>query len=101
MPVSRRDFLTAGATAAAGVALGTPLLAETAPADRAPRPSSLVPQFARPVVIASDNGIRGADWRAAAKALRIVLSAHAWSSLGAFGHLWPGLVTFGGPLLDP
>ena len=28
MSVSRRDFLAAGATAAAGVALGTPLLAE-------------------------------------------------------------------------
>ena len=56
MPVSRRDFLSAGATAAAGVALGAPLLAETA-SSGASVDSSRV--FARPVVIASANGIRG------------------------------------------
>jgi N4-(beta-N-acetylglucosaminyl)-L-asparaginase len=56
MSVSRRDFLAAGATAAAGVALGAPLGAQ---------PTNVVPAagaagaFARPVVIASDNGIRG------------------------------------------
>jgi N4-(beta-N-acetylglucosaminyl)-L-asparaginase len=57
MPVSRRDFLATGATAAAGVALGTPLLAE--PRAAAPTGPSGAGAFARPVVIASDNGIRG------------------------------------------
>jgi N4-(beta-N-acetylglucosaminyl)-L-asparaginase len=57
MSVSRRDFLAAGATAAAGVAFGSPLIAETA----ATVGSTVSPAsgFARPVVIASDNGIRG------------------------------------------
>ena len=57
MSVSRRDFLAAGATAAAGVALGSPLIAEI-PAHAA---AGIPPAsgFARPVVIASDNGIRG------------------------------------------
>ena len=60
MSVSRRDFLAAGATAAAGVALGTPLAAQPTPthgamAGLAAERSAL----ARPVVIASDNGIRG------------------------------------------
>jgi len=58
MSVSRRDFLAAGATAAAGVAFGAPLNAETGPTATPPagmRSSA----FARPVVIASDNGIRG------------------------------------------
>ena len=57
MSVSRRDFLAAGATAAAGVAFGSPLIAETA----ATVASTVSPAsgFARPVVIASDNGIRG------------------------------------------
>ena len=60
MSVSRRDFLAAGATAAAGVALGNPLLGE-APGimDRASSVASSDGAFARPVVIASDNGIRG------------------------------------------
>lgn len=53
MPVSRRDFLATGATAAAGVAFGAPLLAES----RATSSSAI--SLARPVVIASDNGIRG------------------------------------------
>jgi len=53
MSVTRRDFLAAGATAAAGVALGTPLGAQ--PATSGPTGGA----FARPVVIASDNGIRG------------------------------------------
>jgi N4-(beta-N-acetylglucosaminyl)-L-asparaginase len=53
MSVSRRDFLTAGATAAAGVAFGAPLLAEAEPA------AATTGTFARPVVIASANGIRG------------------------------------------
>ena len=56
MPVSRRDFLTTGATAAAGVALGSPLLAEATPIAGHPAGAGA---FARPVVIASDNGIRG------------------------------------------
>ena len=53
MSVTRRDFLATGATAAAGVALGTPLLAELH------APSRVAGSFARPVVIASENGIRG------------------------------------------
>ena len=60
MSVSRRDFLTAGATAAAGVALGNPLRAESAAtASRAIAATGSAGAFARPVVIASDNGIRG------------------------------------------
>jgi N4-(beta-N-acetylglucosaminyl)-L-asparaginase len=60
MSVSRRDFLAAGATAAAGVALGTPLAAQPTP----PQGAMAVlgaerSALARPVVIASDNGIRG------------------------------------------
>ena len=60
MSVSRRDFLAAGATAAAGVALGNPLLGE-APGitDRTSITASSAGAFARPIVIASDNGIRG------------------------------------------
>ena len=56
MPVSRRDFLSAGASAAAGVALGAPLLAETASSGASVDSSRVL---ARPVVIASANGIRG------------------------------------------
>jgi len=60
MPVSRRDFLAAGATAAAGVALGNPLLGESPGiAGRASSVASSAGAFARPIVIASDNGIRG------------------------------------------
>jgi N4-(beta-N-acetylglucosaminyl)-L-asparaginase len=56
MSVSRRDFLAAGATAAAGAAFGAPLLAEvTNPSRALPATTAL----ARPVVIASANGIRG------------------------------------------
>src|SRR5690349_10698559 len=56
MSVSRRDFLAAGATAAAGAALGAPLFAEGTAAS----PSTASPSaFARPVVISSANGIRG------------------------------------------
>ena len=52
MPVSRRDFVAAGASAAAGLAVGVP---RRAAADRP------VPRAAagRPVVLASSNGIRG------------------------------------------
>ena len=58
MSVTRRDFLAAGATAAAGMALGTPLDAESRPlAHGAPRSTGAA--LARPVVIASANGIRG------------------------------------------
>jgi N4-(beta-N-acetylglucosaminyl)-L-asparaginase len=60
MSVSRRDFLAAGATAAAGVALGTPLAAQSTPTHGAT--AGLAAErnaFARPVVIASYNGIRG------------------------------------------
>src|SRR5215212_9170336 len=53
MSVTRRDFLAAGATAAAGVALGRPLGAQPTTV------GSTAGAFARPVVIASDNGIRG------------------------------------------
>jgi len=60
MSVSRRDFLAAGATAAAGMALGNPLLGEpAATAGRAIAEPGSASAFARPVVIASDNGIRG------------------------------------------
>jgi N4-(beta-N-acetylglucosaminyl)-L-asparaginase len=60
MSVSRRDFLAAGATAAAGVALGNPLLGEAPGASGRPLGEASTPgAFARPVVIASDNGIRG------------------------------------------
>jgi N4-(beta-N-acetylglucosaminyl)-L-asparaginase len=60
MSVSRRDFLAAGATAAAGIALGNPLLGESAVgAGRALGEPDAAGAFARPVVIASDNGIRG------------------------------------------
>ena len=57
MSVTRRDFLATGASAAAGVALGTPLRGESANA--APPPAAAPSGYARPVVIASDNGIRG------------------------------------------
>ena len=59
MSVSRRDFLAAGATAAAGVALGTPLAAQPTPTHGAMGLAAERSAFARPVVIASDNGIRG------------------------------------------
>ena len=56
MSVSRRDFLAAGATAAAGAAFGAPLFAD----GKASSISSVAPgAFARPVVISSANGIRG------------------------------------------
>jgi len=61
MSVSRRDFLAAGATAAAGVALANPLLAESAArvGETSAGAAGAASAFARPVVIASDNGIRG------------------------------------------
>jgi N4-(beta-N-acetylglucosaminyl)-L-asparaginase len=60
MPVTRRDFLATGATVAAGVALGTPLQAEAAAGSTAqPVGSAAAATFARPVVVASANGIRG------------------------------------------
>ncbi|HTK54948.1 MAG TPA: N(4)-(beta-N-acetylglucosaminyl)-L-asparaginase [Gemmatimonadaceae bacterium] len=60
MSVSRRDFLAAGATAAAGVALGNPLLGESpGVTHRVSGTASSAGVAARPVVIASDNGIRG------------------------------------------
>ena len=59
MPVSRRDFLAAGATAAAGVAIGSPLRGESPASSLAARMATSAGAFARPVVIASDNGIRG------------------------------------------
>jgi N4-(beta-N-acetylglucosaminyl)-L-asparaginase len=56
MSVSRRDFLAAGATAAASAAFGAPLFAEGAAGSAVPvEPRA----FARPLVIASANGIRG------------------------------------------
>jgi N4-(beta-N-acetylglucosaminyl)-L-asparaginase len=58
MPFSRRDFLGAGAAAAAGLALGRPATAAAAPAAAPVRPLSS-PRASRPVVIASANGIRG------------------------------------------
>ena len=59
MPISRREFLGASALTAAGLAL--PRVADAEPlirvAERAPRVAE--PFAGRPVVIASDNGIRG------------------------------------------
>ena len=49
MPLSRREFLATGTSAAAALAL--PSLGQAAPTPSAPA--------ARPVVVASDNGIRG------------------------------------------
>ena len=59
MSISRRDFLGAGAAAAAGLALPRPAAARPVVslvdrAERAPRPL-----LARPVVVSSANGIRG------------------------------------------
>ncbi len=57
MPLTRRDFIATGATAAAGLALGRPAGAEGLPAPgtrAAPHRSA-----ALPVVIASANGLRG------------------------------------------
>jgi N4-(beta-N-acetylglucosaminyl)-L-asparaginase len=60
MSVSRRDFLAAGATTAAGVVLGNPLVGELPVGDgRALADATSAGAYARPVVIASDNGIRG------------------------------------------
>ena len=61
MAVTRRDFLAAGATAAAGMALGNPLLADGPPTltDPARVGHGVGSAFARPVVVASSNGIRG------------------------------------------
>jgi N4-(beta-N-acetylglucosaminyl)-L-asparaginase len=60
MSLSRRDFIAAGASAAAGVAFGSPLIAESVPTRIAPgAPTGAAAGFARPIVIASDNGIRG------------------------------------------
>ena len=60
MSVTRRDFLATGASAAAGVAMGRPLLAEPVAAGGAGvGGSGGGAAFARPVVIASSNGIRG------------------------------------------
>jgi N4-(beta-N-acetylglucosaminyl)-L-asparaginase len=59
MAVTRRDFLAVGASAAAGVALGNPLLADGPPT---PGPAAIghgAGAVARPVVVASSNGIRG------------------------------------------
>jgi len=59
MAVTRRDFLAVGASAAAGVALGNPLLADGPPT---PGPDAVghgAGAVARPVVVASSNGIRG------------------------------------------
>jgi N4-(beta-N-acetylglucosaminyl)-L-asparaginase len=59
MAVTRRDFLAAGATAAAGVALGNPVLAEVARPNPSVGGHGAAGTFARPVVVASSNGIRG------------------------------------------
>ena len=59
MSVSRRDFLATGAAAAAGVALGTPLAAQPATSHGTLTTPATPGVFARPVVIASENGIRG------------------------------------------
>lgn len=59
MSISRRDFLGAGAAAAASLA-GAPALAAAERLHSASRDLPLSsPHAARPVVIASDNGIRG------------------------------------------
>jgi N4-(beta-N-acetylglucosaminyl)-L-asparaginase len=59
MSVTRRDFLAASATAAAGVALGNPLLAEPAQIGGVLPAEIGRSSFARPVVVSSANGIRG------------------------------------------
>src|SRR5205085_5738958 len=53
MSVTRRDFLSTGATAATGFALGAPTLGASAPREAAE------PFAGRPVVVSSANGIRG------------------------------------------
>ncbi|MEO6447299.1 MAG: N(4)-(beta-N-acetylglucosaminyl)-L-asparaginase [Gemmatimonadaceae bacterium] len=53
MPINRRDFLTSGATVAAGLALGA------GPAQGESLKPATTPRAARPVVIASANGLRG------------------------------------------
>ena len=61
MPISRRDFLSAGAAATAGAVLATPAAASVVTvAERAapPTPPGAAP-LARPAVVASDNGLRG------------------------------------------
>ena len=56
MTITRRDFIATGATAAAGMAIGSNANAATA----ALSPTrSAIPAAGRPVVIASANGIRG------------------------------------------
>lgn len=55
MSLSRRDFLGAGATAAAGLALARPAAAGAVVSSVAPA----VPAASRPVVVASANGLRG------------------------------------------
>ena len=55
MTLSRRDFLGAGAAAAAGLTLARPLDAATPAIDRI----SGTGTASRPVVIASRNGLRG------------------------------------------
>ncbi len=57
MSISRRDFIATSATAAAGLAVGRPVQAQGSFA--AGTPTTVGHVVARPVVIASANGIRG------------------------------------------
>ncbi|HEX2778134.1 MAG TPA: twin-arginine translocation signal domain-containing protein, partial [Gemmatimonadaceae bacterium] len=57
MSISRRDFLGAGATVAAGMTIGRPALAQPF-VSIAEREAPLAPA-ARPIVISSANGLRG------------------------------------------
>jgi N4-(beta-N-acetylglucosaminyl)-L-asparaginase len=58
MSFTRRDFLATSATAAAGIAAGASR-SDALPSPDSRLPSSLAPAAARPIVIASANGIRG------------------------------------------
>ena len=59
MSITRRDFLGAGATAAASIALGTPAGAAERLSSAGGVAGPAQGRASRPVVIASDNGIRG------------------------------------------
>ena len=58
MSITRRDFFSAGATAAAGLTLGRPASA-AAPWIEVVERSAPAPRLARPAVVASANGLRG------------------------------------------
>ncbi|MEP7347665.1 MAG: isoaspartyl peptidase/L-asparaginase, partial [Gemmatimonadaceae bacterium] len=59
MSISRRDFIATGATAAAGLAIGRPAHAEGVLSAGTQGTALRTSVVARPIVIASANGIRG------------------------------------------